>query len=443
MKFPVVADIATVNVVSLKDDDTLFRAIELMLDNEHRNIVIEGKGIYYILNVLDVIKLKNQNTDLQIKLEKLDLQKIPTVEKHVNVLDTLDTIATSSFICVVNMDNSLYGLVSHSDITANIDPETLMENYRLKDIFKIGRKSKEINQNDLLSSVFRDMADGSYDNVVILDEKKPIGILTTKDVMRLIRSKSDLNMPIKMYMSSPVDTVNVSSSIKYALEYVKEKRYKRIVVVNEDGTFAGIINQSELISLTYSKWANLMKKYQSELSEINSMLEKKNKEYEYMASTDSLTGLYNRYKFSELFLSSYKSMIQRDNKMSLIMLDIDFFKKVNDTYGHNVGDAVLIQVSHVMLKILRNVDIVARWGGEEFIMLLPTANIDNAYTLAQKIRTSIENQEIDIVGKITVSIGVSEVMEGDSMEEAIKKADDTLYLAKNSGRNCVKTDKEL
>jgi diguanylate cyclase (GGDEF)-like protein len=261
--------------------------------------------------------------------------------------------------------------------------------------------------------------------------------------MRLIKSKSDLSLAIKYYMTSPVDTVRNTFTIKKALAFVKSKHYKRIVVVDEAGLFEGVIDQSELISLTYSNWATLMKEYQEELDEINLMLENKNKEYEHLASTDALTGLYNRYKFSELFLSSYKTMTQRDNKMSIIMLDIDFFKKVNDTYGHNVGDKVLIQVSHAILRTLRSIDIVSRWGGEEFMMLLPTADLDNASKLAEKIRLEIENQEIDIAGYVSVSLGVCEVREGDSMEDAVKRADDALYLAKNSGRNCVKTQKDL
>ena len=185
-----------------------------------------------------------------------------------------------------------------------------------------------------------------------------------------------------------------------------------------------------------------MNEYQKELIEINRILENKNREYETMATTDSLTGLYNRYKFSELYLSAYKAMIQRHNAMSVILLDIDLFKGVNDTYGHNVGDQVLIQISHTLIRTLRNIDIVCRWGGEEFIVLLPTANLANAAVLAEKLRKYIEALELDVVGHISASFGVSEVVEGESMEDVVARADRALYLAKNSGRNCVKTEQE-
>lgn len=158
-----------------------------------------------------------------------------------------------------------------------------------------------------------------------------------------------------------------------------------------------------------------------------------------MAVTDSLTGLYNRYKFSELFISEYTTMAKRDNSMSIIMIDIDHFKLINDNHGHNMGDKVLVQISNILLKYLRNVDIIARWGGEEFIALLPTATVENGVKLAEKIREAIKSYEMPNGLKVTASFGVTQVIKGDSMESAIGRADEALYEAKNSGRNQVKS----
>ena len=186
-----------------------------------------------------------------------------------------------------------------------------------------------------------------------------------------------------------------------------------------------------------------MKEHNNELENTNTILENQNKEYELKASVDSLTGLYNRYKFSELYTSSYKTMSQRHNDMSLIIIDVDFFKKVNDTFGHNIGDQVLIKIAHTLLRTLRDIDVICRWGGEEFLVLLPSTDLNEANILAQKIRINIENLDIEIVGNITASFGVSQVKEGDMMEDAIDRADKSLYLAKDSGRNCVKTELDL
>jgi len=444
MKFPVIGDIATVSVISLSVNETIMYALEMMLEHEHRNIIVIDGSNYRILNVMDIIKIKNENYNLQSKLSEFNLPLIKTIDRHKNVLEALEFINENiGYICVLNSDESLYGLVAHSDITANIDPDTLMDNYRLQDFFKLGRKVKRVSKDQKTSDVLNDMISGYFDNVIVIDNQKPIGILTTKDIMKMIKNKEDVNLNVSVYMSSPIESIHKSSSIKAAIKFIKSKQYQRVVVVDDDGFFIGVISQQELISLAYSKWAVLMKEYQAELTEINNMLENKNKKYEIMASTDALTGLYNRYKFTELYISSYKSMIQRANHMSLLMLDIDFFKKINDKYGHNIGDKVLIKIAHIILGTLRNIDIVCRWGGEELVILLPTVDLAQAIELAENIRENINKQEIDTVGQVSVSLGVSEVIEGDEMHSVIKRADDALYLAKKSGRNCVKSDLDI
>ena len=444
MKFPSIGEIATTSVVSVEINDSIANAMDMMLKNNHRNIIVTQSNNFYLFSVLDILNVQSRGLNLNTPLTEITLLKIPTIQKRKNVLETLDFLNTEmEYICVVNEDGTLYGLVTHTDITSNIDPETLMDNLRLDDFLKVGRRMKWVKKNEKLSDLLNQMSENSFDNIIVVEDLKPIGIITTKDVVNLIKSKSDLSLNVGHYMSTPVDTISKYSSIKEALNYVKEKNYKRVVVVDERGKLTGIIPQKELISLSYSRWAMLMKEYQAELSEINNMLESKNKEYEVMASTDSLTGLYNRHKFTELYLSSYTSMIQRNNEMSLILLDIDFFKQVNDTYGHGVGDKVLVQIAHALLRTLRNIDIVCRWGGEEFLVLLPTASIENAKNLAQKLKEHIETLDIDIAGSVTASFGVSCVKEGESMQEVVDRADRALYLAKNFGRNCVKTELDL
>jgi diguanylate cyclase (GGDEF)-like protein len=436
-----ISDIATTAVISIDVSKTVADALDVMLQQEHRSIVITDKKMFKIFTVIDILEIKDKQISLETPLYKLDLQSIPTIKKYQNVLETLEYLARSvESIAVLNDDDSLFGIVTHTDITRNIDPETLMENYRLADFIKLGRRMKWVKKEEKTSKILSEMVRESFDNVIVIDDSVPLGILTTKDIMRLIVENQNLDFPVCEYMSSPVDTVNKNVSIKTALEFLKSKKYKRIVAVDDEGVISGIVSQKELISLTYSRWAMLMKEHEAELSEINILLQSQNKEFETMASTDALTGLFNRYKFSELFVSTYKTMMLRDSKMSLILLDIDFFKKVNDTYGHNNGDRVLIQVANALHHIIRNIDIVCRWGGEEFVVLLPTASIENAIAIAEKIRVYVENMEIPEVGKITVSCGVSEVEYEDNMKRVIERADKALYLAKNSGRNCVKSE---
>ncbi|SFV49880.1 hypothetical protein MNB_SM-7-1471 [hydrothermal vent metagenome] len=443
MKFPKVGDIATREVVSVSRSDTLSYAVELMTKSNHRNIVVKEGKEFFVLGVFDVINFKNFYDDLDIPLSSLHLSKLPTISKEKNILEAFDEIKSSDFLCVIDEKGEFYGLITHSDITASMDPNILMESYQLEEFLTIGKKVETAFEDAITIDVFRDMSRYSYDNVIIVDKnRKPIGILTTKNIISLIKLDKDLSRPIKEYMITPVETISYKSTIKETLTYIQTKHFKRAVIVDEKERFVGVISQSELIALTYSNWVSFMHQHQEELYEINTLLHHKTKEYEKLAKTDALTGLYNRYKFSELFLHEYNLMLQKESKISLLMLDIDHFKKINDTYGHEIGDRVLVEISNTILQTLRNSDTVARWGGEEFVILLPNADIEVAKKVANNIRTAIEKREISIAKRVTVSIGVTEVKKGDTLEKALNRADSALYDAKKSGRNCVKISNE-
>ena len=162
------------------------------------------------------------------------------------------------------------------------------------------------------------------------------------------------------------------------------------------------------------------------------------------ATLDALTGINNRRQF-ELRLKQEVATATRQNlPLCAIMLDIDFFKKVNDTFGHAVGDAVLKDVANTIKNQLRESDIPCRYGGEEFAILLPFTKIEEAYGVAQRLRSAVEQQKIDISKvcdkdflSVTISVGVSEFDKQNSGEELYMKADKALYSAKTHGRNKV------
>jgi two-component system cell cycle response regulator len=130
-------------------------------------------------------------------------------------------------------------------------------------------------------------------------------------------------------------------------------------------------------------------------------------------------------------------MVERGNNMSIMIIDIDYFKEVNDKYGHNMGDRVLVEVANTLKDAFRDVDIISRWGGDEFVALLPAADETTAFEIAEnRIRKRIENIDV-IPDGITVSIGVDCVHSDDDAHTAIGREDDMLYRAKEKGRNCV------
>jgi diguanylate cyclase (GGDEF)-like protein/PAS domain S-box-containing protein len=168
-----------------------------------------------------------------------------------------------------------------------------------------------------------------------------------------------------------------------------------------------------------------------------SILKAMNENLKKMATTDNLTGIYNRHKFEEMFEIEIDRVLRYESPLTLIMLDIDHFKMVNDTYGHDVGDKVIKNIVAVVNKNIRTTDIFVRWGGEEFIILCPQTDSLNAATLAEKLRGAIEKSTLDKVGNITCSFGVTSYVKKESKNSFIKRLDSTLYKAKDEGRNTV------
>ena len=178
-------------------------------------------------------------------------------------------------------------------------------------------------------------------------------------------------------------------------------------------------------------------------------LSKKLEETEKEVLLDALTGLNNRKAFDRKIKELYEKYEKKEGLFSVIMLDIDFFKKFNDQYGHHIGDEVLSIVGSNLRNNLKGKDFPARYGGEEFVILLPNTTLDNAYVLADQMRKELSKKRLkikktgQIIGNITVSMGVSEIRERDTTMSVVERADAALYLAKNSGRNNVKSEKDL
>ncbi|MFA7555102.1 MAG: diguanylate cyclase [Spongiibacteraceae bacterium] len=169
----------------------------------------------------------------------------------------------------------------------------------------------------------------------------------------------------------------------------------------------------------------------------NQKLQDYNAQLEELSATDKLTGVYNRHKLDDTFISELIRFKRYLAPLSIIIMDIDFFKSVNDTYGHQVGDEVLKDVAHLSKNSLRPSDILGRWGGEEFLIICPETDLESTYILAEKLRSILESHEFVNVGNITASFGVTTATIGASSDDLIAQADDALYKAKSKGRNRV------
>lgn len=194
------------------------------------------------------------------------------------------------------------------------------------------------------------------------------------------------------------------------------------------------------------------KTMQEKLKETSRSLLTLQKEYEQAkkeATHDSLTGVFNRKAFQEKAGQAMKQSDEKGQNLSLILVDIDYFKYFNDTHGHLAGDEILKFVAHQIKKMVKGQDVVARFGGEEFMVLLPKTSFEGALHVAEQIRGYFDRNELQSnsagskLGKITLSMGIAVYVSGESLDDFVERADKAMYLAKEKGRNRVITERHL
>lgn len=178
----------------------------------------------------------------------------------------------------------------------------------------------------------------------------------------------------------------------------------------------------------------LISNYEATIDNYTTSLEK-------LSNTDVLTGLDNRLKLDEIFLYELHQMHRYEGVFSILLLDLDRFKDVNDTYGHQTGDEVLKETARLLEDCSRSTDTVGRWGGEEFLIIMPKTSGENALLMAEKIRKAIAEHDFPGAKDLTCSIGISSYRENDDAESMLKRADTALYRAKENGRNRVEFER--
>lgn len=179
------------------------------------------------------------------------------------------------------------------------------------------------------------------------------------------------------------------------------------------------------------------------ISRLNDRLTKANRHLEEVASTDALTHVWNRYRIEQEIERSIELAAQLNRPSALLLLDVDFFKRINDTHGHEAGDAVLVTLAATITQTLRETDDLGRWGGEEFVILASGCNLTDGGALAERVRQAVAAADFGPVGQVTISVGVSQWQPGDNRKSLVERADKAMYGAKEEGRNRVKTEQAI
>ncbi|ANP82801.1 MULTISPECIES: GGDEF domain-containing protein [Bacillus] len=204
---------------------------------------------------------------------------------------------------------------------------------------------------------------------------------------------------------------------------------RRIKMLNYEGTVSTFLLRATPLPEDLSRFIVKC----TEITELDEIYQ----EQERLAMIDSLTEIYNRLKFQQILEVEWEKVIRTDEKIAIILFDIDNFKTVNDTYGHDFGDLALIQLAELMKSKMEQQHVFARWGGEEFIILVTNTVEKEAFQVAESLRFFIETKQFTGISKLTASFGVALYEQGTTREELMQRADIALYEAKKNGKNQV------
>jgi diguanylate cyclase (GGDEF)-like protein len=309
----------------------------------------------------------------------------------------------------------------------------------IESLFREGDPCGVFEGDVIVHKIVEYFASYGCDAVIITYNKVATGIVTLKDIVRIIYNCDNTGLPIREFMSSPLTTFDGSTSVAEVLDQMQESPYDKIVAVKENRVI-GIIDKRHLLSLCYTNLTPMIKHEYNMVHSLMGMVGEGERGLLKMATTDALTGIGNRRLFEEIFQAHQTHGKGYDATLFLLLFDIDNFKSINDTFGHNVGDSVLKELTQVVGRSIRKSDIFIRWGGEEFAILFRYSDPTTVMKIAEQIRQRIDNNSFETIVHVTCSFGLTSILPDETLEEVFVRADRALYRAKSDGKNNVRME---
>ncbi len=262
--------------------------------------------------------------------------------------------------------------------------------------------------------------------LIILRKKRPVGIVTERSFVHLMKKGAVDPDTIKAgdFMSSPLISIDADATFSAAMEAFSRDGVKRLPVM-KDGHVVGLLSLKGAVEFSHLALASLEERHHK--------LQKR-------SAIDVLTGVRNKAAITRALEKEYERIRQYGGRSSVLLMDVDHFKQVNDRHSHMAGDEVLRQLGAVLTRECRQIDTVGRFGGEEFLVVAPNRNRDQAVRFGERLRKAIMSQKFQYKGRrlrLTVSLGVACLFEGRGYKYALESADKALYHAKAMGRNRV------
>jgi len=311
--------------------------------------------------------------------------------------------------------------------------EIFNKNIKLQDMLKENKKQKKVLQSIL----------DTQENLIIVTDFTEISFINKAFLDFLnIDNLNDFKDKKQCFLDMLVDEPNTIGCKSLNINGSKGNEfYEKIQAINETDrvlTLKNTKNEKNSFFISISKTDDEDDIFLISLTNITKMRENQ-LEITQKAFYDGLTGVYNRNKFNDILNADIEKAFRDDTYFSCVLIDIDHFKNFNDTYGHLVGDEVLVLLAQTISENIRKKDFFARWGGEEFVILLAHTTLDEAIIITEQLRKNVAQIKHKTAGHISASFGVTQYIKGDDIESIFKRCDEALYEAKNYGRNCVKS----
>lgn len=520
-------EIANKERCSIPVDRTIEDAIELMITTETGVVVfIEEKKPVGVLTERDIVSVLHKGTSLKSPLSMVKLPPL-TVAEDKTLLFGLNMLIGNNIrrIIVVDPQGNFVGVVTQEDLIRRFEGELYNLDVRKMDIISSKQPLRTVSTGDSLLAALEVMTKHKVGSVLVTETDKVVGIITERDILRIAGNKTSLSEKAGAVMSHPVISASIDSSMSEVLEIMKAKKIRRILTRYNDGTPFRVITNRDILRNIENSYIELLNKKIRQAREILDFLpeiivevmdvageqviqwcntktkqefgkdmaglpitslippetwtaaypeivEKEkiektkveigSKSFELSASymkiqregiiqvilidatsnvelstRDFLTGAYNRRKFDEILTIEMERARRFGHLLSIGLLDIDHFKTINDTYGHQAGDRALQELTRVLSQHIRKVDYLARYGGEEFVVLAPGTDLAGMHHLAEKLRHIVEEHAFHGQSGMSLSVGVAQYASGDTVAALIGRTDAALYRAKAKGRNRV------
>lgn len=529
-------DIVCRKDICLDKNATVKQAIDLMdLNGKGVVVILKDTIPEGIITEKDIVEMVYNGIDTNSPVIQYAKKNLITTPETKAIGHALNLMVSNNIRRIIVTDKSgrFIGVITQQDMVRHLEDDFYRSTLKIRHIIENIHQLIYIDYDSSLGDAIKKMVENKVSSVPIIKDGRANGIITEKDILKIIKNNVPLSSQVSEFMSHPVITVGLDEPVTHAVEIMNTKKIRRVVIVNSDGIAVGIVTHRDLLKnlegsytefierkLKHTKdilnflpemvmeiidseegqtiiWANEKALNRFGVTIINSPVTNfipsdkwamiygtlcklgraenikiKKDDYVYELSgffikteadlcagkiqliirditdevrlytTDPLTSLYNRRFLNEVIHKELELCKRYQRRLSLAIIDIDDFKKINDTYGHVAGDVVLKEIAKTMLKNIRDSDVVSRYGGEEFVILMPEIDRNIAANAANRLREKISMQNILLFDgssiSVTVSIGIASYPDdADSSVDLLIAADDRLYKAKREGKNRI------